>query len=217
MKDVKLIYHSGFWDGPLSGVCEYQDKRYWFKCVHDYQDHSEKILDMRIYGVYELTPKEWENEIHWHTLFQKHVGMHTEYDDAGSRSYGKVGPQKDHHKFYDAAKGRKRLDLEGREAIGFFDRREMKFRESKYRDYWLVGETPYSIHNKHCPCTELVEWRNDAHCWDHFDSDFEGKTSGWSISAQPDGPNEGQAHWMIAKFCPWCGKDLKEESLQTPA
>jgi hypothetical protein len=216
MKNIKFVYHSGYWDGPLSGVCEYLDERYWFKCVHDYQDTTEKCLDMRIYALHQLTTEEWRNKDYWHSLFEKHVGSHTSYDKDGNRA-GEVHPADNHHKFYEEAKkDRKILDLEGRKPIGFFDRREMKFRDTKFRDYWLVGETPYTIHNKHCPCSELVEWRNDAHCWDHFDSDFEGKTTGWSISAQPDGPNTGQAHWMIARFCPWCGVDLKEESLQKP-
>ena len=62
-KDIKLIYHSGYWDGPLSGVCQYKEKRYWFNCVHDYHDKTEEgeSLDMRIYAVYDLTSTRFSN------------------------------------------------------------------------------------------------------------------------------------------------------------
>lgn len=212
---IKLLYHSGYWDGPLSGVCLYQGERLWFNCVHDYHDKTEddKYLDMRIYALYRLTVEEWEQEDYWHELFEKHVGTHTSYKE-GSRS-GSVNKQSDWNHFYDASKkakkdgSRKAKDLIT--PIGYFDRSEMKFRETKYRAYWLVGESPNSIHAMKpmmCANTELVEWRNDAMKWDHFDCDFEGKSSGWSICIQPDGPDQGKPRWMIISHCPWCGEEL---------
>ena len=222
-KDIKLVYHSNYWDGPLSGVCLYKEKQYWFNCVHDYHDKTEdnESLDMRIYAIYDLTPIEWEHENYWHNLFVRYVGTHTSYDDNGCRK-GKVGPAKDHHLFYDAAKEAgekgiyKKKDLTENKLVGYFDAFEKVFRKTKYRDYWVEGESPYSTHSMEkglCPNYELIEWRNDAQKWDNFDSDFEGITSSWAICIQPDGPDEGKPFWLSIKNCPWCGFAFKEKAV----
>lgn len=219
MSKIELIYHSNYWDGPLSGVCKFQGHRYWFDCVHDYHDTKDdgERLDQRIYGIYRITDSEWQEEDYWHGLFEKYVGTHTSYVD-GKRS-GKVGPSKDHSKFYDASKEawksgrRKKKVLTDENLIGYFDRSEMKFRKSKYRNYWLEGESPHCTHRNKGPICgnhELVEWRNDAQKWDDFEHDFDGNTSGWAVCIQPDGPDEGKPFWLSIKFCPWCGQRFKE-------
>jgi len=218
MSKIELKYHSNYWDGPLSGVCILQGKRRWFNNVHDYHSKTEegKNLDMRIYAIYDLTPEEWKEEDHWHLLFEKYVGTHTSYDDCGNRT-GKVHSSKDHHRFYEESKKawkdgfRKKKVLNEDNLIGYFDRSEMKYRKTKYRDYWLEGESPYSTHSMDsgiCSNHELVEWRTDAQNWDHFDSDFDGKTPGWAVCMQPNGTDYKGNHWMIVKFCPWCGERL---------
>lgn len=219
--EIIFLYHSGYWDGPLSGVCLYQGERLWFNNVHDYQSKTEdgKYLDMRIYALHRLTAEEWKQEDYWHNLFKKHVGTHTSYKD-GKRA-GKVHEQSNWASFYEASKeatengSRKSKELNETNLVGYFDRYEMKFRKTKYRDYWLEGESPYSIHATEpliCANHELVEWRNDAQKWDHFDSDFEGKSSGWAICIQPDGPDHGKPRWMIINACPWCGEKLDTKS-----
>jgi hypothetical protein len=214
---IELLYHSGYWDGPLSGVCLYQGERLWFNDVHDYHSKTEddKYLDMRIYALHRLTVEEWKQEDYWHDLFEKNVGTHTSYKN-GKRNYGEVHSSETHKLFYGPSKKawedgtRKSKDLNESNPVGYFDRSEMKFRKTKYRDYWLEGESPYSIHATKPICSnyELVEWRNDAQKWDHFDSDFDGKSSGWSICIQPDGPDQGKPFWMIINSCPWCGERL---------
>ena len=216
MSGIEYVYHSGYWDGPLSGMCRYQGRRYWFSCVHDYHDTTDdgRPLDQRIFGIYELTDSEWKEEEYWHNLFEKYVGTHTRYED--NRRTGQVGPSKLHNKFYDESKAawkdgrRKKKELTENKLIGYFDTSEMKFRKTKYRDYWIQGESPHSVHNRNptiCPNYELVEWREDAHKWDHFDSDFEGKSKGWAVCISPDGL-EATAQWMIVNCCPWCGASL---------
>jgi len=214
---IELKYHSGYWDGPLSGVCLYQGERLWFNSVHDYHSKTEedKYLDMRIYALHRLTVEEWKQEDYWHDLFKKHVGTHTSYKE-GKRTYGKVHSSKTHGLFYEPSKKareggtRKAKDLNDKNLIGYFDRSEMKFRKTKYRNYWLEGESPHSIHSTKphfCSNNELVQWRTDAQKWDHFDSDFDGKSSGWSICIQPDGPDDkDKPFWIIVNHCPWCGE-----------
>lgn len=32
---IKLLYDLNFWDGPLSGVCRWEGKRYYFNCLYE--------------------------------------------------------------------------------------------------------------------------------------------------------------------------------------
>ena len=35
-KGVKFLWHSGYYDGPLSGMALWEGKHYWFECEFDY-------------------------------------------------------------------------------------------------------------------------------------------------------------------------------------
>lgn len=222
MSAIEIVYHSNYWDGALSGMCRHQGRRYWFDCVHDYYDKREDgtPLDQRIYAIYDLTDSEWKEEEYWHSLFEKYVGTHTRYEN--NHRTGRVKPSKDHSKFYDASKQarekgeRKKKELSEDNLIGYFDRSEMKFRKTKYRNYWIEGESPHCVHKQGAPlCSnhELVEWRNDAQKWGAFEHDFDGNTSGWAICIQPDGPDTGKPFWLNIQFCPWCGQRFKETGI----
>ena len=65
-KPVTILYSSDYWDGPLSGACLIEGRRYWFHCVEE-TDHT------RIFAYYDLTPNEWRREDFWHGLFLKFV------------------------------------------------------------------------------------------------------------------------------------------------
>ena len=82
---VKLLFHDGYYDGPLTGVCEHKgEKLYfhnteeiWFKFLEkdptiladkeleDYNYHS-----LRIYTLYKLPEDIMFNIIHNHELFE---------------------------------------------------------------------------------------------------------------------------------------------------
>lgn len=34
-KEVRMLYHLNYWDGALSGVCEWRGRRYYFNCMLD--------------------------------------------------------------------------------------------------------------------------------------------------------------------------------------
>lgn len=95
---VKPLWHSGYWDGPLSGMCRYKNQDYWFWCITDTDDPTSR----RKYAVVELTDKEMVYEKQVHTDFRKWVGTHTDYDETYRRvSDGSgVHPQSMHDNFY---------------------------------------------------------------------------------------------------------------------
>lgn len=194
---VKFIYHNGYWDGPLSGVCEVDGKRLYFSCVNDYHDD----IDGRIYKVYDLTEEEWKEEEFWNKLFVENVGNHCYYDNG--RRTGTVKPQALHDNFYkhpDYAK-RRGWKEEEKPILGYFDRLEMKIRETKFRDYFVDGERLFCVHEKHCDYFDIVVWRNEAQFFD-FAAHESGKKPGWAITHDGDGDEMG------ALFCPMCGKKL---------
>ena len=94
-KTIKLLYHVGFWDGPISGVCEIEDKKFWFEQINgeqgelwvkhideefDTSDEDSYSYDItRFYRIYKL-PEDVMNDITSnHEAFREHVGHHTDY------------------------------------------------------------------------------------------------------------------------------------------
>lgn len=65
--DVHILWNDDYYDGPLSGLMEYRDQKYYFNIVADNAD------DYRKFNVYHLTKAEIEYEIEWHELFEKLV------------------------------------------------------------------------------------------------------------------------------------------------
>jgi len=97
--NVKLLWHNGFWDGPLDGVCEYEGRRHAFGIVQ-----SSMHARDRIYVVTELSPEQLAALEEQHARFQQYVGTHTDYhyDAEGrcSRNHGALKPQSEWTKFY---------------------------------------------------------------------------------------------------------------------
>ena len=102
-KDIKMKWCLDYYDGPLSGICEIDDRHHYFKFIQE----SVKSLDdicsnVRVYGIYQLTDKEIERETYWHDEFRKWVGTHTDYnEEVGARNLGGVKPRDGMHNFYD--------------------------------------------------------------------------------------------------------------------
>jgi hypothetical protein len=111
----QFLWHCDYWDGPLSGICVHQDKRYWFHVVDEIDVavnvkteqtlHRDDYETCRIflYSLVELTEEELKKEEYWHDLFEQHVGTHTNYDE-NNRRIGKVKPQENWNIFYEKAK-----------------------------------------------------------------------------------------------------------------
>lgn len=115
-KDVKYLWHCGFWDGPLSGLCLYQGEKCWFDMVKEYRNAS------RTFKVLRLTPEQLKEEEYWHDLFREHVGTHTDYDENERRDYDGVKPQVNWDKFYKHEdRDRKTRDFSKNEVLGYFN------------------------------------------------------------------------------------------------
>ena len=105
---VRLLWHSDYWDGPLSGLLEYEGKKYWYaKCDENDADESW----YRRFLTIELSEEQIAEEEHWHKLFQQHVrpGPH------------KLRPKEEWRLFYEPYKARTPRDLEGNQVIGWFE------------------------------------------------------------------------------------------------
>lgn len=97
-KDVTLLFHWHYYDGPLSGALEWQGTRYWFLAVFDdaLGDYS------GAYEVIALPDEQWERIDRAEALFREHVGTHNVYDPVTQRrNIGAVKPGSGHHRFYD--------------------------------------------------------------------------------------------------------------------
>jgi len=117
-EDVTYLWHSGYYDGPLSGACEWRGRRYWFVCVDEeyrpvvgpdgnrvLDEYGDPELDdVRVFHLVELTPEEWAAVDASHALFRECVGTHTDYDRVTQRrnTSGTVRPEAEWKRYYDA-------------------------------------------------------------------------------------------------------------------
>ena len=126
---TRMLYHLNYWDGPISGVMLWNGERCYFNQsderseVREYteseienwkkycidtnmefdMDDCRDYYNYRQYKVYK-TPLDIMQQLDEnHNLFRRYVGIHTDYDENGSRYMGKgyLKPSKYHKKFYD--------------------------------------------------------------------------------------------------------------------
>ena len=118
-----LVYHSNYWDGPLSGMMMYNEEQVWFTCVEDIDSDpnpeppdpiGKHGVNYRKFAIIRLPEEIREMLKERHADFEKYVGMHTTYID-GKRA-GQCHEQARWSNFYDKWKG-KLIDLDGGEVI----------------------------------------------------------------------------------------------------
>ncbi len=73
--DLKMLWHHGYYDGPLSGVAEYNGVKVWFEL------DEEDDYQQRTYAVYMLSPDETIQLVQLHKDFQDMVGYNCDYGD----------------------------------------------------------------------------------------------------------------------------------------
>ena len=142
---INMLWHNGFWDGPLSGPVTLDDKRgYYVQCVDDrwnmhfgeadesctgelmrvgckeYKDDGLCCIEEwdRFYSVYKMTTWQFFIELFLHTWFRTFVGGHTEYDASGGCDHNKVKPRSLHKWFYNWPKP-KRVRLKATQLVGY--------------------------------------------------------------------------------------------------
>lgn len=113
-KELTFLWFDHFYDGMLSGILEYKNKKCRFEIITDYEKQQ---IRPRIFAILELTNEQVEDENHWHQLFEQHVGCH-------SVSPGKDAvlwrPQSEHHLFYEPYQKRKKPNYKASRVIGWY-------------------------------------------------------------------------------------------------
>lgn len=114
LKGVEWLYANDWWDGPISGVCEYEGKRYYAKYV------SENRNRVRRYKLLDMPEAEWVSEDARHTLFVACVGDH--FCMSGNDRGSEIKPQSMWKNFYDVypADSRDETDYESMPVVGWF-------------------------------------------------------------------------------------------------
>ena len=78
LENVKILYSSDYWDGPLNGLCEYENKYYWFGVNTDEEyDEKEDKWSPRIFQMYDIEPWQLTYELYWHSIFVTNVYKNT--------------------------------------------------------------------------------------------------------------------------------------------
>jgi hypothetical protein len=118
LEEIRLLWDSDYWDGPLSGLLLLDGRKYWYQMV---EEGSEPYTEFyRRFAIVELTGEQLAEEEKWHRLFQEKVGRHTDYDAAGKRNLGSVLPQRTWNEFYDAFKQWQQPNYLENRIVGWF-------------------------------------------------------------------------------------------------
>lgn len=121
LEKVKFLYATNWWDGPICGLCEYNNKIYWYDMQEDSEyDEKEDTWTQRKYIAREIEPWQLTYELYWHSIFVSNV-----YRDSNCRSKFEEGLKNE--RFYikeDFYKKRKKehqkIDYSNNEIIGTF-------------------------------------------------------------------------------------------------
>lgn len=66
--NVQIEYTTDYWDGPLSGMCTWHGKRYYFHCIQMDNDNFD-----RTFVLLALSEQQLVTEEYWHREFVDHV------------------------------------------------------------------------------------------------------------------------------------------------
>ena len=106
--DLQMLWHSGYWDGPLSGMATYNGECVWFDCC-DETDSGDRIFEL-----FRLSESNKDELFRRHALFQKHVGFNCDHDPNVYQEYsGGDNPKK----YYKLQKKFTKLDTKTGEVI----------------------------------------------------------------------------------------------------
>jgi len=71
-----MLWHSDYYDGPISGLAEYKGKKVWFKW---HGTAHEPLTDLRIFNLHEMSDEAIEYEEERHQRFRDMIGHHCDY------------------------------------------------------------------------------------------------------------------------------------------
>jgi hypothetical protein len=74
LENVKILFCTNYWDGPICGLCRYENKFYHFNVYQDEEwDEEKEEWTSRIYKAYEIDPWQLSYEFYWHSIFVSNV------------------------------------------------------------------------------------------------------------------------------------------------
>lgn len=119
-EEPQMLWHSDYYDGPISGIARYKGQIVWFNCVEWEHDN---LFFMRRYALYELTQEQIDHEIEIHNRFRRQVGRHCDYcDDFWNPNDEKISSlQPIMNLFYEWFKKTPRTDYTKNKVLGIFD------------------------------------------------------------------------------------------------
>ena len=94
-EEVRLLWVSDFWDGPLEGIAEYRGERCLYVVAEP--DRIGAPDEERSWVLYRLTDEQLREQERWHALFVKYVGGH--FDHTGTAS-PELARKEDWERFY---------------------------------------------------------------------------------------------------------------------
>lgn len=101
LERVRLVWASGYWDGPLSGLAELDGQPVWFHFADEENEDDDASWYRRFFLVH-LPPERLAAAQAIHAAFQRHVGTHFDYDSWGQRDPSRIRPRSEWRTFYDA-------------------------------------------------------------------------------------------------------------------
>lgn len=103
IEDIKILFATNWWDGPLSGLCLYNDEKHWFQATEEWYEEDKPYW--RRYAVMKLTPEQLQLEERSHELFKEKVGESMPYiNGIPVRNNEPLKPKEMWHEFYDVCK-----------------------------------------------------------------------------------------------------------------
>lgn len=115
---IRWLWANDWYDYILSGVCEYQGKRYYGQ----YFDEDGKRN--RRFALIDLPEEKWKEENERHQFFVEKVGSHFDFtEDENNHRVGHSGlkPAHSHHEFYDRYPPRQERDYFQFPVVGWFE------------------------------------------------------------------------------------------------
>ena len=111
---VRLLWVDDFYDGALSGIAEWEGRRFRFEMTDRSTLGQEE--GPRRYWLIALSPEQLSEEQRWQELFCMHVWTGFDYRGRPENR----APPSEHAKFYEPYAARAVPDYSGNEVVGWF-------------------------------------------------------------------------------------------------
>lgn len=124
-KDLNLLWHYNYWDGPISGMLSIDNQYYWFEMIDDpvwqrINVSTKSNFKYRRYAIIRMTTEQLKIENLKHADFRKYVGTHCDY--LKNKQTGEINPNAlEYKKYYDKwPEDKDKLNYSNNEVIGWF-------------------------------------------------------------------------------------------------